>query len=160
MVLYLAVFFLAITPNTQSTKERNRAVPKFKNKNLYIKGNNPQNGRKYFQVIPNKGLGSGPCKEFLQIDHNKTNLKNISRILIDISSKEDMQLTNKNMSICSTQRTSLIIWEKQFRIIMRYYFTSMQMAPMKNNKTEEKITSVGKSVRNLEPLDTFGGNGK
>lgn len=64
------------------------------------------------------------------------------------------------MSICSTQRNSLIIWEKQFRIIMRYYFTSMQMAPMKNNKTEEEITSVDKSVRNLEPSDTFGGNGK
>ena len=53
-------------------------------------------------------------------------------------SKEDIQMTNKQISRCST---SLIIREMEIKIIIRYHFTLIRMAVIKistNNKCWRK----------------------
>lgn len=43
---------------------------------------------------------------------------------------------------------------------MKYHFSLIRMAVIKNKQTKWKIASVGKGVEKLEPLHIIGGNVK
>ena len=54
--------------------------------------------------------------------------------------------------------TSLIIREMQIKTTIRYYLTPVRMPTIKQNKTKQKIPSIGENVEKLETLYTAGGN--
>ena len=64
-------------------------------------------------------------------------------------SKEDTQMSNKHMKICSA---SLITREMQIKTTLRYHFSPTRIDTMK--KIEHK--KVGEDVEKLEPLWTIG----
>ena len=66
-------------------------------------------------------------------------------------SKEDIQMVKKHMKRCSI---SVIIIDIQIKTTMRYHYTQVEMAIIKNLQT----ISAGEGLEKREPSYTVGGN--
>ena len=106
---------------------------------------NPQWENIFTNHICDKGL----YKELLQLNKKTNNpIQKFAKDLNRYFFEEDKQMANKHMKRCST---SLLNREMEIKIIMGYHFIPIKMGIIKN-KTKQKITSVSKDMKKLDPV--------
>ena len=113
---------------------------------LHRKGNHQQNektthlmGKKKLQMdMTDKGLISNICKQLIQINIKKANnlIKKWAEALNRHFSKEKRQLASRHMKRCSKL---LIIKEMHIKITVKYNFTLVRMAIIKNTSLSNQL---------------------
>ena len=100
-----------------------------------------------------KQLTSKLYKQLLQLNSRKIKgpIKKWAKELNRHFAKEDIQMANKHMKICST---SVIIREMQMKTTVRYHFTPVRTAVIQSLQA----INAGEGVEKREPSYTVGGN--